>query len=338
MPDAMPGAGGSLHHEALFYGTAAEYVEGIGDFIRAGLAAGEPVCVAVPLARRHLLWERIPTDAARVRFVDMDVVGRNPSRIIPTISAFVNAHPDRRVRFIGEPIWNGRSPAETIEATRHEALLNLSFADMAIRILCPYDTVGLSPAILADAERNHPILHAHEHRTRSTPYADPRVVHAAVDRPLAERPPDARSLAFGRDDLSAVLSFVWHGAHGAGMASGRIRDLLSAVSELIMNTIAHAGGYGTVATWPERDGTGLVCEVRDAGHIADPLVGRVAPRPGSVQSERGLWLVNQVCDLVEVRSSRAGTIVRLHLWDQPAPHEGATIRPTEQDARSDALG
>ncbi len=319
MPDVLPRVGGSLHHEALFYGTADEYVDGTGDFMRAGLGVGEPIFVAVPRWQRHILSERIPADAAQVRFIDMGVVGRNPSRIIPTISSFLTAHPDRRVRFIGEPIWNGRSPAETIEATRHEALLNLAFADSAISILCPYDVNGLSPATLADAERNHPILTAREQRTRSAPYTDPRIVHAAIGQPLPDRPSDARGLAFGRDDLGAVLSFVWYGADGAGLASSRIRDLLSAVSELIMNTVVHAGGHGTVATWPERDGTGLVCEVRDTGHIVDPLVGRVAPRPGSVQSERGLWLVNQVCDLVEVRSSRTGTIVRLHLWDQPAP-------------------
>jgi hypothetical protein len=28
---------------------------------------------------------------------------------------------------------------------------------------------------------------------------------------------------------------------------------------------------------------------------------------------RGLWVVNQVCDLVQIRSSNAGNVVRLHM-------------------------
>jgi phosphate/sulfate permease len=39
------------------------------------------------------------------------------------------------------------------------------------------------------------------------------------------------------------------------------------------------------------------------------LVGRRRP-PVSQSGGRGHWLVNQMCDLVQVRSSRAGTTVR----------------------------
>ncbi len=58
----------------------------------------------------------------------MAELGRNPARIIPEVQAFTDKHPGQRVRFVGEPIWPGRSAAEICEATRHEALLNLAFA------------------------------------------------------------------------------------------------------------------------------------------------------------------------------------------------------------------
>jgi 1,4-alpha-glucan branching enzyme len=66
------------------------------------------------------------------------------------------------------------------------------------------------------------------------------------------------------------------------------------------------GGYGVLCVWGNREGA-VVCEVRDAGQITDPLVGRQAPGP----DVNGLWQVNQLCDLVEIRSGRAGPQVRL---------------------------
>jgi anti-sigma regulatory factor (Ser/Thr protein kinase) len=32
------------------------------------------------------------------------------------------------------------------------------------------------------------------------------------------------------------------------------------------------------------------------------------------ESGRGLWMANQLCDLVQVRSSQTGTTVRMHTW------------------------
>jgi hypothetical protein len=42
------------------------------------------------------------------------------------------------------------------------------------------------------------------------------------------------------------------------------------------------------------------------------LVGRPPPA-ASPPNARGLWLVHHLCDLVQLRSSAAGTVVRLHV-------------------------
>jgi anti-sigma regulatory factor (Ser/Thr protein kinase) len=82
------------------------------------------------------------------------------------------------------------------------------------------------------------------------------------------------------------------------------------VSEAITNSIRHGGGSGRIGFWFER-GT-LLCEVRDHGRIADPLAGRVRPRVDQFDG-RGLWLINQLCDLVQIRRTAEGQVVRLHV-------------------------
>jgi anti-sigma regulatory factor (Ser/Thr protein kinase) len=89
-----------------------------------------------------------------------------------------------------------------------------------------------------------------------------------------------------------------------------IGDLVLAVNEVAANSIAHGGGSGTLRVW--RDGGALVCEVSDRGHLDDPLADRRRPAPGQ-DGGRGLWLANQLCDLVQVRSFATGTTVRLHM-------------------------
>jgi anti-sigma regulatory factor (Ser/Thr protein kinase) len=46
--------------------------------------------------------------------------------------------------------------------------------------------------------------------------------------------------------------------------------------------------------------------------IEDPLGGRRVPSPDAAGG-MGLWLVNQLCDLVEVRSTAQGTTARVHI-------------------------
>jgi hypothetical protein len=61
-----------------------------------------------------------------------------------------------------------------------------------------------------------------------------------------------------------------------------------------------------------RDDAAVVCEVRDRGRIDELLAGRL--RPASVgEGGHGLWMANQLCDLVQLRTRRSGTVVRMHM-------------------------
>jgi anti-sigma regulatory factor (Ser/Thr protein kinase) len=83
-----------------------------------------------------------------------------------------------------------------------------------------------------------------------------------------------------------------------------------AVHELATNSLRHGGGRGTLRVW--REPGALICEVSDRGRIDQPLVGRERPLGGQIGG-RGLWLVNQVCDLVQIRCFPTGNAVRLHV-------------------------
>lgn len=113
-----------------------------------------------------------------------------------------------------------------------------------------------------------------------------------------------------RTDLSQVRALVLRHALAAGLARARADDLVLAVSEVAANTLRHTQSAGTVSIW--HDETEVVCEVHDEGVITDPLAGRRRPAPDATGGH-GLWLVHQVCDLVELRSGPGGTTVRMHM-------------------------
>jgi anti-sigma regulatory factor (Ser/Thr protein kinase) len=113
-----------------------------------------------------------------------------------------------------------------------------------------------------------------------------------------------------RTTLSALRGFIAGRAEKAGLDGERVDDLVYAVNEVVTNSLCHGEGRARVAFWTEEQA--VICEVRDRGWIRDPLAGRIAPHPDR-PSGRGLWLVNQLCDLVQLRSSPAGTTVRLHI-------------------------
>jgi anti-sigma regulatory factor (Ser/Thr protein kinase) len=282
-------------------------------FVRAGLAAGEPALLAVPAGRLTLLREALRGlngQRCLVSFTDMTVLGGNPGRIISAIRDFTGARPGPRARFVGEPIWPGRSPEETQEATRHEALVNLAFAGTPAAILCPYDAAGLPPAVLADARRTHPAVIDHGRQQPSPAYAR-GALPPSCDQPLPAPPPAARALAFSAaTGLAAARALAAGCAAGAGLDEGRAADLVLAVGEVTANTLRHApGAAGTLHAW-HRPGQ-ATCQVRDRGQITDPLAGRRRQPPAA--GGHGLWLAHQLCDLAELRTGPAGTTVRLHI-------------------------
>jgi anti-sigma regulatory factor (Ser/Thr protein kinase) len=282
-------------------------------FARPGLDAGEPVAIAIPGPKADLLRPRLRRFGADVELLDMFDLGRNPARIIPAVQAMLERCRGERLHYVGEPLWPGRSLEEIREATRHEALINLAWPGVRIRVLCPYDATALDASVLADAERTHPYVIRDGESGPSPVYAGPKVPHGC-EVPLPDPPPGAAMVAFGRDDLSDLRGMIADRATDAGLGEARVEDLVLAVNELATNTIRHTGSRGRLWMWcPPGE---VVCQVVDPGYIADPLAGR--RHPGlAADGGMGLWMVNQLCDLVELRTTVAGMSVRVHVTATP---------------------
>ncbi len=314
-------AAGTLEHDALFYTDAASYRSGCLEFVRAGLEQDEPVLVAVPQPGLGLVRSALTAaEAARVRTADMAQAGRNPGRIIGTVlTAFVREHAGRRVRIIGEPIWAGRSADEYPACAEHEALINVALAESPAYVLCPYDVRRLGREWLTDATRTHPTLAADGERWDSPAYTDPVALAAWFDQPPEPAPSEADVLVIGPSTGPSIARrFVHDYALAVGMSPERVHDLRTAVQELVVNTVVHAGGSGLLMVWTA--GRQVVCQVQDGGRISDPLVGRRPPAPPAVG--HGLFTVHQLCDLVRVHRRRDGTLIRVHVNLDQAPRRG----------------
>jgi anti-sigma regulatory factor (Ser/Thr protein kinase) len=302
-------AGDEFEHPALFYSNTDEYLSGTVPFIEAALSANEPAAAAVPRHNLESLRDALGSSAERVLLVDMADAGGNPGRIIPgVLRSFIDAHPNRRVRIIGEPIWPGRTELEYPACVQHEALLNRAFTGRAVTKLCPYDVTGLDIRAIEDARVTHPVLIDRAGRHPSDRY-DPDRILSDYNRPLAPAPKKAIERVADRNTLDNARWFVTAYGRSAGLAAGQLVDLEIAVTELISNSIVHGGGTATFRIWAEE--SYLACEVSDAGHITDLLAGRL-PSDETQMHGRGLVLVNQVVDLVRMHTSPHGTTVRIY--------------------------
>jgi anti-sigma regulatory factor (Ser/Thr protein kinase) len=302
-----------LVHDALFYKDEHEYLAGAVAFLRDSLRAVMPALVAVPGESGARIGKALGPDAARVRFVDMAIDGRNPNRIIPAVlCTFDDECPGEPVAIICEAVWPGRTAAEYPACLQHEALVNVVFAELAGTILCPYDSRRLEPEVLSDACRTHPNVLTGGERKPSMRYTDPFQVVREFNRPLPYPDRATAVMDFASfDDLPRLRDFVGRRASAAGLAHDRSVDLQMAANEIATNTIRHAGdGAGSARIWTD-DGH-VVCDITDAGHIEDPLAGRVLP-PVTSECGRGLLVSNYLCDLVRIYSVPGLTTVRLFM-------------------------
>lgn len=182
-------------------------------------------------------------------------------------------------------------------------------------LVCPYDTSTLDPTVIETARDAHPDRTSVQVMTDLDRMSRSR---GPLDGPLAPPPDDLVEFKFDPERLRSLRKLALWEATRAGVGH-KTQDFIFAVNEVATNSLAHGGGRGEVRLWQTE--RGVVCEVVDRGHIRDPLVGRKRP-PLPRVGGHGLWMANQLCDLVQVRSHPAGTVVRLHMYSAEAAVPG----------------
>jgi anti-sigma regulatory factor (Ser/Thr protein kinase) len=303
-----------FRHEALLYTDENDFVRKVGAFITDSVESEEPILVAVSERKIGRLRDELGRMSDAVSFADVEDIGANPARYLPAWRDYVDqqsARSSARFRGIGEPIWSGRSADELVECQRHEGLLNVAFDGApAWWLVCPYDTSSLDASVIDEVYRTHPGVINGDETEESATYRDVFTTSRPFGAALPEPDFTDDEFTIAIENLDTARRRVAEHMTTFGMDDLRTRDFILAVSEVATNSLRYGGGRGDARVWT--NGETFVFEIRDHGVIDRALAGRIRPTPGQ-PSGYGLWLANQVCDLVQIRTFGSGSVVRLHM-------------------------
>jgi hypothetical protein len=302
----------SYRHEAFLWHNAGDFTAGLAPFVEEGLEADEPVMVALIPEHQEWLRAELPDHGNEITFVDMAELGGNPARIIPAWQEFLDSNSGRHrpARGIGEPIWPGRTAEELLECQLHEALLNVAIDPKTpFWLMCPYDVERLSSGVVEEAHRSHPVIVEADTYQGSPRYGGRAHVDSMFAAELSELIGDPFTMSFTAENLSRLLAYVRLELYVAGLSADTASDLAAAIQRLALSSLHRGAAKGVVKIWDQP--RALVCEIADDVGVSDLLHGRRVPME---EDHDGLWLANQLCDLVQMRSTATRTTVRVHTW------------------------
>ena len=296
-----------FRHEALPYRGSEHFVSTAVVAVREGLENDERTLVLATAAKVHDLRDALGPDADDVTFVASDERARNPAQVATILDTFRGGGSEdgRHSRGINdsEP---GRRRAVALEAQYADCLLNVAaLRSWAVSLVCLFDAGTLDDDARRAMRQGHGVVRGSDTNVDF----DPELAQRLYATPLDPAPASAARIVVATGGLAPARAFVRAAAYSYGLAADRVEDLVLAANEIVTNSLRYGGGTARLAMWFE-DGA-AVCDIRDRGFVEDPLLGRFAP-PAGASSGRGLWLANHLCDLVQLRSSRDGTVVRLH--------------------------
>jgi hypothetical protein len=163
--------------------------------------------------------------------------------------------------------------------------------------------------VIEEVYRSHPAVIDGQQYRGSHLYGGRDHVDQVFRSELPELDGPYEQLAFDRAALQSVSSFVAMKAYAGGLRADKAADLAVAAQELAASSLYRGAEGGVIRIWVRADA--VICEVRDAVALSDPLAGRTA---ATKEQRKGLWVANQLSDLVQLRSNPGGTTVRVYHW------------------------
>lgn len=300
-----------FRHEAVLHRGGTALVAHAARFLTDGVSAGQAVMVQAPASVLKRLAPALGAEAQGVQLVDTDELGSNPARSTDVWLGFAAA--GRPARGLAVPAWHARRPALLAEQQLADALLCAAVdPDAPLWLRCAYDLERMDSPTLRHVGCTHPHLVLGPLRRPSRRYAGLTHLQALFEQRLpAPAAPGLRFTITRTADLATVRKRVHAHAAAAGLSVDVTEGLTLAVHELAVDALLYGGGCGTLLLGRER--TALVCEVNDRDHLSVPFIGQRQPDCEPTRG-RGLWLANQLCDLVQVRSGSWGTAARITTW------------------------
>lgn len=300
-----------LIHDAVVYASEEEFLAGTLPFLEEGIDRGEPILAAPTHANAQLLRNRLGRGAKAVDWAGDSEAHRTVQRL-GIFLEYIDEHVSggaTRIRLLGEPCWPEDGGPGVAEWKRYESFLNVALAEHPVWLVCPYDGSRLSPDIVEDACLTHPFVGYGSSRAPCSDYLEPSAFAKRIDEvPLPRAPDDANERYFG--NAGAARRFVSSEARAAGLADDRLDDAELAAGEVAANVFRHAADVARVRTWVANGS--FVCDIDDTGHgIEDPFAGYTIAGP-LAPGGRGLTIARRLADLVEIRTTPTGALVRMH--------------------------
>lgn len=306
-----------MMHAGLLYHTTDEFLASALPYVREGVERGESVLAV--MTQEHIANLRRalgPERASKVTFVDSIDWYDVQMQALSRLSQFLAAQPSNtRIRILGEPLINCCSRENAKRWLTMENATNAAWRNAPISMLCTHDMTETGSWERA-LECAHPVLLVDGKPTPNPDFVGPDEYYERQFSHPEVPKTGVHEFPFNIHTLPAVRHHLEAYAIASGMVDDAVFALVMSVTEACSNALEHGGGRGVVRMW--RCNNEVVCDVVSFGEAIEQPLAQGFIAPNVVQERgRGIYLMRQLCDWVDIFTPGKGAVVRLYMSMAP---------------------